>query len=426
MSEPLTRHAWAGRVVEAVLAAADPARAVARAWPTRLDGVSTVGVIAFGKASAAMAGEACARLGERCLGGVALAPEATVRRVPSVLEALTVDHPLPTSRNVRAGERVRSFVGSLPSEAWLLALVSGGGSAHLTLPMPGVTLEDLREVTDALNRAGATIGELNAVRKHLEQLKGGRLARLAAHAGGVAQVTLSDVLGDDLATIASGPMAPDRTTYREALGVLDRHGIACERVRAHLARGVLGELEETARADEACFQNVEHVIGTNNRDAVDAATRVVRTMGDRVRRSSAPASGEARDVAQTIVRAWRGDGGAVVWGGETTVRVGAFPGRGGRVQEMMLTIAIELERCGGRASALGFATDGVDGPTDACGAVVDDTTCARMREKGIEPGEAMARHESFVALEAAGDLVRTGATGTNVNDVVVLRAGGGG
>ncbi|TVQ61759.1 MAG: DUF4147 domain-containing protein [Phycisphaerales bacterium] len=419
---------WAGDVAREVLAACDPAGAVDRAWAGRMEGDGRVGVIAFGKASAPMAVASCARLADRCIGGVVLAPEDHTPRVPTVLEAFPVDHPLPTARNAHASERLAGFVRTMPEDATLLALVSGGGSAHLMSPMRGLTIHDLRETTDALLRAGATIGEINTVRKHADGLKGGRLARLACGIERVVQFTVSDVIGDDLATIASGPLVGDGSTFADALGVLDHHrlgsGIAeaegLARVRVVLTRGVRGEMPEAARADEACVARVEHVVVASNALAVDAAVRTLRSHGTEAERSGSAREGEAATVARSIVRSWGGRTRAVVWGGETTVRVGDAGGRGGRVQEMMLVIALEMERLGLRGRALGLATDGLDGPTDVAGAVVDSGTCARVRAAGIDPVTALAAHDSYAALRAGGASFRTGATGTNVNDVVVI------
>jgi len=412
---------WGGALARRVLAACEAGGLVGGALDGAVRADERVCVIAFGKASGAMCEAACTRLGGRCVGGVALAGEAHLARVPSVLESFAVDHPLPTERNVRASRRLGEVVRTLGADTTLLALVSGGGSAHLTLPIDGLTVDDLREATDALLRAGATIGEINTVRKHAEALKGGRLARLASGAGRVVQLTVSDVIGDDLSTIASGAMVGDASTYADAMGVLDAHGLGLARLREVLDRGVRGELAESVKPGEACVARVEHVILASNSVAVESAMRALGDEGWRVERSASAREGEAADVARGIVREWRERGGAIVWGGETTVRVRDGDGRGGRVQEMMLAIAIELDRQGLRASAMGLATDGVDGATDAAGAVVDPTTCGRMRAAGVDPVSALASHDSYGALSACGAILRTGATGTNVNDVVVIR-----
>ncbi|MEZ6242955.1 MAG: DUF4147 domain-containing protein [Phycisphaerales bacterium] len=420
----------AARIVAGVLDAADPERAVDRAWPVALESAERVTLVAAGKASVAMARAAVGRLGDRLNGGVVVGPWAVVdgwAARPAGLEVFAADHPIPTTRNVEAGERVRRAASACRSDGTLLVLISGGASAYLTLPGEGVTLADIARVTDALLRAGATIREVNAVRKHGELLKGGGLARAAAGAGEVWSLVLSDVLGDPLDAIGSGPTAADPTTFADALGVLGKYAAldVSPAVRVRLERGARGEIEETCKPGDDVVERVRHVIVANNAVAVGSAAGVMRGLGFEVVETRLGVEGEAGEVGRALaarVRALRRDASGrascVVGGGETTVTVGETVGGGGRVQEGVLAAAIEVEGVAG-AGVVGIATDGVDGPTDACGAAIDGGTVGAMREMGVDAAEALRRHDSNTALAGVGALIRTGPTGTNVNDVLV-------
>jgi len=412
----------AGDLVRAVLDAADPARALGRAWPPDLDRAERVVLIAFGKASVAMAEAAARRLGPRLARGVVVGvPEriAAYAPPPGVI-ALPADHPLPTDRNERAGEALERLARSVGPAETALVLVSGGGSAQLTLPAGRVTLAEVRAVTDALLRAGATIDELNRVRKHLDRLKGGRLAERLVGARSVEALVLSDVLGDRLDVISSGPTAPDPTTYADALDVLATRRIpAPEAVREHLESGVRGDHPETPKPGDPAVERVRHTVIANNEIAVEAAAGVLRGMSLPVRPRTG-VTGEAGDRGRQLARevlAMPGPG-AEVWGGETTVTVGDAPGVGGRNQELALAAALAIEGEPG-VFILTLGTDGVDGPTDAAGAVVDGRTTGAIRAAGLDPERALRDHDSHRALDAAGALIRTGPTGTNVNDIAV-------
>ncbi len=423
----------AGRVVGGVLCAADAGGAVDRVWPAGLDTAERVVLIAAGKGSVGMTRAAVARLGGRLARGVVVGPDRHVDAWadrPGSVEALGADHPIPTARNVEAAERVRMMAGGARAGETLLVLISGGASAYLTLPSAGLGLGDLASVTDALVRAGATIRELNAVRKHCELLKGGGLARAGSGAGGVCSIVLSDVLGDPLDVIGSGPTAGDTGTFGDALGVLEGHGAlgVSPAVRARLERGVRGEIDETLGPDDPVIARVRHVIAANNAVAVGAAAGVMRGLGFEVVETRLGVEGEAGVAGRALgerVRALAGGGGGarcVVWGGETTVAVGDSKrdggGAGGRVQEAVLAACVGVEGVSG-AGVIGLATDGVDGPTDAAGAWADARTAEAMRDAGVDPSAALRRHDSYTALDRVDALLRTGPTGTNVNDVLV-------
>jgi hydroxypyruvate reductase len=310
-----------------------------------------------------------------------------------------------------------------------LPLLSGGASALTPAPVAGLTLADLQITTDQLLRAGATIGELNAVRKHLDRLKGGQLARLVAPAP-VAALILSDVVGDPLDVIASGPTAPDPTTYAMAWQILEQRGVQTQlpaAVRAHLQRGREGMLPETPKPGDPLFARVTNTLVGSNRLAALAAVTAAEQLGYRALLLTTFVEGEAREVARVaaaLAKGVRQHGdplpapACLVWGGETTVTVRGH-GRGGRNQELALAAALALEGLPGVA-LMALATDGTDGPTDAAGALVDGTTIGAARSLGLDPVAALANNDAYPLLEAVGALLLTGPTGTNVNDLLVV------
>lgn len=429
------------RVVRETLARVAPERLMTAWWERRAGVVGTgrpVTLLAIGKASLGMADAYMERCGDRVTRGVVVTVPGHASRAAKLharwpsLAIFEADHPIPTARNVVAAEAVRDAMRGAAGTSVVL-LVSGGGSAHLTLPAPGVTLEDLAETTRLLQRAGATIAQLNAVRKHAERLKGGRLAIEAANASRIEVVVLSDVLGDPLDVIASGPAAPDGTTYRDAIAVLD--GFVPTRrdtVRACIEAGVAENVPETPKPGDPIFAHVTHEVIGSNTHAVHAARDVLAGLGYRVIETRTGISGEASDVGAmlaeaAVVAARKSDGAcAIVWGGETTVTVGEADGRGGRNQEAALAAALVLRRVdqhvAARITVASFGTDGVDGPTDAAGGVIhgsEQGSLGRLREAGVDAEDALRRHDSHAALRAAGGLIVTGPTGSNVNDVML-------
>jgi len=390
-----------------------------------------VTAVAVGKAAVAMARGAKAALGDRLDGGVAVAPEGT-GDPPAGFELFRGGHPVPNDEGVDGARAVRRLAEEAGESDLLLVLISGGGSALMALPPEGVPLADLQATTDLLLKAGATIGELNAVRKHLDQLKGGRLARLASPARVLALV-LSDVVGDPLDVIASGPVTPDPTTFAEAASVARRLN-AWERlpgsVREELRGGEEGRVAESPKPGDPCFEGVEARIVGNNRLAADAAREEAETRGYRTLLLTTHLTGEAREVGRVLgalARELRASGhplappACLVAAGETTVTVRGG-GRGGRNQEVALGAAPVLDGLEGVLVA-SLGTDGVDGPTDAAGAVADGTTLRRARERGLDPGRALAESDAYPFFQALDDLILTGPTGTNVMDVALVMVG---
>lgn len=418
-------------IVRAVLEASDPEAAMRRCAPVALPDTAC-SLLAVGKASAAMTRGLLSSHGpgvDRC---VVIGPPGTPDSLRSCVpdsalhRVFEADHPLPTPRNVEAAlaaEDLARRAGRTSSEP-LVVLLSGGASAHLSLPQPGITLEELRDITHALLHAGAGIHELNTVRKHLEALKGGGLARLAAPAP-VSVFVLSDVMGDDLSVVASGPLSPDASTFADALAVLDRFNLrrSVPRVTARLDRGAAGGLDETLKPGDPAFNTVTHTVIASNAVARRAAAKQARALGFEVRTIRTALAGEAlvagERFAAQVVRAGGVSGPPVclIAGGETAVHV-LGSGAGGRNQEFTLAAAIRLEGQP-RTVVASFATDGVDGPTDAAGAWATGQTCELAATLGRPPRASLEANDSFTFFSVAGSSIRTGPTGTNVNDIAL-------
>jgi hydroxypyruvate reductase len=313
----------------------------------------------------------------------------------------------------------------------VFVLISGGASALLPAPAPPVTLADKQKTTDLLLKCGADIFQLNAVRKHLSDLKGGQTAALAYPAT-VVTLILSDVIGDPLDVIGSGPTAPDRTTYGDALRVLSYFNLTRRVPRSvvfRLEQGAAGELPETPKPADAIFENVTNVIVGSNRMALEASAQEARRLGYKPLILSSSMQGESREVARAhceILREVTATGNPIaapaclLSGGETTVTVKGT-GKGGRNQEFALASAIYLDGVDG-ALVLSAGTDGTDGPTDAAGAIADGYTMKRARDKGLSVSEHLEANDSYTVFSALKDLVKTGATGTNVMDLNIMLA----
>jgi len=433
----------AAKVLAAGLRAADPEDLVRAHLALRRGRLAAGGIrvdlsrgqlvlLAAGKAAGAMARAAEAVLGSRIDAALAVATAAAP--APRHARLLVAGHPSPDARGAVAAEEALALAGGLGAEDVLLVLLSGGASALLPAPVRGVRLEDKAAVTASLMRAGATIHELNTVRKHLSRLKGGGLARAAAPARVVCLV-LSDVVGDDLSTIASGPTVPDPTTYADALGVLRRRGVydaAPSSVRRHLEAGLRGEVPETAKPGDPFFARVVTRVIGSNRLAVAAAEREARRQGLRTAVLTTRLEGEAREAARVLAAVLRecAETGrparppvCLLAGGETTVTVRG-PGRGGRNQELVVAAVEPLSRFRTHALVASLATDGIDGASDAAGGVVDQDTARAAQELGLAPPSAfLAASDSTSFLGPVGGLIVTGPTGTNVVDLTVLMAG---
>lgn len=372
-------------------------------------------LLAAGKAALPMRREALRLLPRPPDAALLAAPEPPIR----------AGHPEPNRASLRAGARALRALKPLGAADTVVALLSGGASSLLALPAPGVRLEDLKLAVRALMRAGAPIGEINALRKHLSAIKGGQLARAAAPAA-VLQVLLSDVPGDDPALVGSGPFSPDPTTFEGVLSSLRRRGVLGSlprSVRRHLDLGAARGLPETPKAGDPCFDGVRTVLAGGLDDAIGAAAQEARLRGFSVRILPERLEGEARALGTKLGRRVRAEvqrGGkplCLIGGGETVVTVEGG-GRGGRSQELALSLALEIEGLPG-VVALAAGTDGRDGPTPAAGAVATGRTVAEARRRGLDPRRFLAENDSYGFFRRAGGLVVTGPTGTNVGDLFI-------
>ncbi len=433
----------AAQILEHSLRAADPRPAIARTMSVEGNALMVAGnahplpprgrivVVGAGKAGAPMAQAVDDILGDRVTAGVVAVKtghQAPLRRI-RLREA---GHPLPDDAGVAAAEEILALLSGLGPDDLVICLISGGGSALLPLPRPGVTLADMVRTTDLLLRSGADITELNTVRKHLSRIAGGQLARTAAPARLVTLV-VSDIVGSPLDAIASGPTVPDPTTYADALAVLAKYrltGAVPSPVLGILCRGEAGEVPETPKPGDPAFAHTQVVIVVDNAAAARAAHGAAAEAGFHTLTLSTYIEGEAREVGRVLAGIAREIDAAgrpaprpacIVAGGETTVTVEGS-GRGGRNQEVALGAARGLA---GLSDVLvvSFATDGTDGPTDAAGGVADGTTLARAKAKGLDLTRTLAGNDAYPFLDALGDLIRTGPTGTNVNDVMLILCG---
>ncbi len=427
----------AAAVFRAALEAADPVQAVSRHLRLegglliagrkryRLSSFENIRVVGAGKASAAMALAVERLLGASIRGGlvnVKYGHVANLRRI----ELNECGHPVPDPAGIRGAQRIAEIARSCGQRDLLIVAISGGASALMPMPAAPITLEEKQATTKLLLACGANIHEINAVRKHISGIKGGQLARLAYPAT-VLALLLSDVIGDDLDVIGSGPTAPDASTFAGARAVLEKYGLfdrVPASVRGRIELGIAGQIPETPKADDPAFARTINIVVGSNRLAVDAAAAKAKEIGLRPLVLSTLIEGETRDVARVhaaIAREVLLSGRparppvCIISGGETTVTLRGT-GLGGRNQEFVLAAAIDLAGCGG-VVALSGGTDGTDGPTDAAGAIADGMTLCRAEKIGLDARRYLAENDSYHFFEPLGDLLKTGPTNTNVMDV---------
>jgi hydroxypyruvate reductase len=398
---------------------------VTRALAREHDDGRRVWLIAAGKAAPAMAAAASSALGTRVRGGlvIALPPIAA----PSSLEAIAAEHPQPGPGSERAGLRALALGRNIATRDSLLVLLSGGASSLMAAPAEGVTLEDKRQTTGTLLRAGADIHALNTVRKHVSAIKGGQLA--AAVAAPCRTLAVSDVVGDDPSVIGSGPTVGDASTFGDSADVLRRFGgfdLYPPAVVDRIARGARGEYPDTPKPRDRRLTRAETMVIGGRVDAMRGASAEADARGYRVVMIDAPVVGEARIAARSHIRHALARSATlprplcVISSGETTVTVRGT-GRGGRNQEFALAVVDALATSAGDASLASVGTDGIDGPTDAAGAIVDATTLSRARAAGLRDAAAfLENNDAYAYFDILGDLIRTGPTGTNVGDLQVL------
>ncbi|MBX3010757.1 MAG: glycerate kinase [Caldilineaceae bacterium] len=429
------------QTLEAALAAVDPRNAV-RHVLQRVGDQLTVGdqrydlahfqrvfVIGAGKAGAPMTQAVEEVLGDRLTAGLVVVKTdhgGPTQQIP-IAEA---SHPMPDEAGVAAGQRILELARQAGPTDLVIALLSGGGSALLVSPAAGLTLADKQAMTNTLLACGATINEINCLRKHCSAVKGGQLARQVAPATLITLV-LSDVIGSPLDVIASGPTVPDASTWTDAWAVVEKYDLS-ERlppaVINRLRAGLAGTLADTPKAGDPAFSKSQNVIVADNRVAAAAALHAARQQGYTAQLLTTYVEGEAAQVAKVAValaKEVRATGQPVaapaclILGGETTVTLGPDPGHGGRNQELALAAALALQSTPG-VTLVSLATDGTDGPTDSAGGLADSTTVARGLAAGLSAAEHLRRHDAYPFLQATNDLLLTGPTQTNVNDLIFV------
>jgi hydroxypyruvate reductase len=412
------------RIRQATMEVADPAAAVAHnlhldedqlvagSHRITLKAGSRIFLVALGKASPAMCLAAANLLGGRLTAGIAAIPDSHGGTMPKHIRGFPAGHPLPDEGSLAAGQAVAELLSVTTTNDVVIVLISGGGSAMLELPLLGISLDDLRTVNTLLIRSGAPIEAINTVRRSLSLIKAGGLARLAAPAPTISLI-LSDVVGNRLSTIASGPTVMRKPSPEEAHNVLERYS---------LSQDVPSTIHAALRASpspKASIRRPINILIGSNRLVVDAAVMEASTIGFPSRVLSLQMNGEARRVGERFAEVLRRSSSpmCLLMGGETTVTVRGS-GRGGRNQEMALAAAMALEGLR-NVVIMTLATDGVDGPTDAAGAIVTGETIPFARSLGLDPESALANNDAYPLLYAVNSLIRTGPSGTNLNDLAV-------
>ncbi len=385
-------------------------------------------LLGMGKASADMAKHMETLIGDRISDGLIITKYG--HGVPlEKCRIMEADHPVPDENGVRAAKELMKLAGTAKPEDLIICLISGGGSSLCPAPAEGITLSDKQEISRLLLSCGATIHEINGVRKHLSKIKGGQLCRLTNNARMVS-IIISDVIGDDLDTIASGITAPDRSTFRDAIDILSSYTLLEKippNILSYLTGGVQGENPETVKPDDPIFENVHNQIVGSICDALAASKKTALSKGFNPVILTSKLSGEACQVAKVLssiaMEVQKSNQpvstpACLLSGGETTVTLNGN-GTGGRNMELALAAGIEIAGCTGIAM-LSAGTDGSDGPTDAAGAFVDGSTVSRAEISGLSPGAYLLKNDSYTFFDKAGGLIKTGPTKTNVMDLQII------
>jgi glycerate 2-kinase len=433
------------QILSAALAAVDPAAAIRNSMQRQgnmlsigqqtydLTHYERVLLIGMGKAGTPMALASAEILGDALHQGIIVVKEGhgAQTELPERLRILEAGHPIPDQRGVDGAQQIADLLSTTTAKDLVIALISGGGSALLTLPIEGISLADLQALTKELLACGATINEINTLRKHLDRVKGGGLARLAQPAQ-LATLILSDVVGNPLDVIASGPTVPDTSTFAEAYAILEHYQVLDQVPAAivqHLHAGKAGEIADTPKQGDPLFDKVQNLVIASNIHAADAALACAQQHGLNTLLLTSYLQGEAREVSRVFSAIAReiadtarplARPACIVAGGETTVTIRG-KGKGGRNQELALAGVSELGQLE-NIWLITLATDGGDGPTDAAGAVVNGQTLARARALGLEPAEYLARNDAYHFFQQLDDLLLPGPTHTNVNDLTFVFA----
>ena len=387
-------------------------------------------VLGGGKASGTMAEALEDILKDHINDGIIIVPKGVAKKHRlNHIRLHESNHPIPDESSVSGARRILELAEEAEKDDLVICLISGGGSSLMALPKEKISLEDKQKVTDLLLKSGATINEINAVRKHISSFKGGQLAK-AVYPAALIGLLLSDVLGDPLDVIASGPTVPDSSTFNDAVSILRGYDLwdkIPDSVRQVLSDGVKGNIAETPKKDDPIFKKVKNIVIGNNRLACTAALKKIKRSGLNALFLTSFMEGEARHIGTFFGAMGRelmitdkpvASPAGIIAGGETTVTV-TGNGIGGRNQEIALGAALKIMGAEGVAIA-SASTDGIDGPTDAAGAIVDGKTILRSRKLGLDPAEALRNNDSYSFFSGLNDLIMTGPTGTNVNDLTIL------
>lgn len=428
-------------IFNASLKAVDPVAAVKRFLVRNGDELSVPGksfqlssfngayLIGFGKAAAAMARGVEEVLGDVLKAGIINVKYGHLDKVSSKIKINEAGHPVPDEAGIAGAKEIVEFIHERDENDLVICVISGGGSAIFPLPHDGITLTEKQETTKQLLACGADIKEINAIRKHISKVKGGQLSRLVQPATLVTLI-LSDVIGDPLDSIASGPAAPDQSTFADCLAIIEKYKLSGKipaAVEQRIKRGVEKQIPDTPKVDDPAFSKTHNVIVGSNWEAVVAATDAANRLGYRTLILSTFVEGETRDVARVhaaIAKEIRKTGNpvpapaCVISGGETTVTIQGN-GLGGRNQEFVLAAAMDLQGME-NVIVLSAGTDGTDGPTDAAGAIADGETIWRANELNLKSFNYLQNNDSYHYFEKLGDLVKTGPTNTNVMDIRIM------
>jgi len=430
-------------IFDAAVRAVDPAEAIRRHLVRQGDRLTVGGeavdlqrvrrivVVGLGKAGAPMAAAVEEILGDRIDAGVVVTKYGHVQPTRTI-RLHEAGHPVPDDAGIAGAQAVLDQVHGLGPDDLVLVLISGGGSALTPAPVAGITLAEKQALTKSLLACGADIREMNALRKHISRIKGGQLARAAAPSR-VFTLILSDIVGDPLDAIASGPTVPDPRTYADALAILDKYHIRQEipaSIRTHLEAGAAGRIPETPKPDDSLFSRVRSVMVASNIQALEAAKAEAARRGFQAMILSSFIEGETREIARmhaALALEVRASGNplkppvCIITGGETTVTLKG-KGKGGRNQEFALAAALDIAGLPDTV-ILSAGTDGTDGPTDAAGALADGATVSRAVGLGLAPRAALDGNDAYPFFQRLGDLVMTGPTRTNVMDVRLVLVG---
>ncbi len=396
--------------------------------PYDLSRIKNIFVVGAGKASAPMAAEIENLLGKRITKGIINVKYEHTAKL-SYIKLIEAGHPIPDKNGQQSATSILDLVASAGKDDLVLCLISGGGSALLPLPFPGITLKDKQDTIKALHSCGAVIHEINAIRKHVSMIKGGKLAQ-AAHPAALVSLILSDVVGDNLDVISSGPTVPDSSTFQDCMEIFDKYTLINklpEAIVSHIKKGVSGKIPETPKTGNPAFEKAQNIIIGSNIGAIMAAKQKSESFAYNTIILCSMIEGDTTQVAHVhsaIAREIIQTGNpipspaCILSGGETTVTIKG-KGLGGRNQEFALAAAMDIAGVE-NIVILSGGTDGTDGPTDAAGAIADTTTLSRAMNMGLNPGHFLANNDSYHFFQKLGDLLITGPTNTNVMDLRIL------